>query len=156
MGLIKKGIVGFWLSGEEAPRCEVEFRDFMRLCFSVARDVNGEVVGSSEESTASNYHFCQIRGRGVEFNLLCNAYYPYVAVCELFNERPFGRSPTFIGNEEIERSIQNYGGFEVLSATELEQDILQEEIDALSDAEKSQLKYWRATKIGEIIFNYFD
>ena len=88
------------------------------------------------------------------FHVLCNCYFPLMG----FAEDMLGveRNCRFCDAAEFSTALTEYTDYTILLRRELDAPPCDASLELLSQLEKDQIKYHRPSRIGEIIFNYWD
>ena len=76
------------------------------------------------------------------------------ALVDLWSDQ--ARHPQFIDLPVVADAFRKYQCYTVLSLGELNSAVSEETIAMLSPAELAQIKYWKPTTIGQILFNSWD
>jgi hypothetical protein len=123
---------------------------------SIVRTLSGLVLltESCEGRVTPNFHRAAVSFRGKIVDVICNAHYPLVAFIEPLE----GGSMTlaFLDVPELEGPFVGAGSWRVLKPGELHAPILPETLSLLSEAERAQVKSWKAKTVGEVVFNFWD
>jgi hypothetical protein len=121
---------------QAAPLPTSDFGAFKAVCYDASRRLGGLVLlaESCDGKVTPNFHRVGVsfRGKPLEGGILTLA---FLEVPEL--EGPF-----------VE--------WRVLKPGELYAPILPETLSLLSEAERAQVKSWKAKTVGEVIFNFWD
>lgn len=145
--LLPSGISGFFEAGKCADL--VDSRVFKQVCYCIANDNNGKLLSLDISLSGKNFYMAKIEIDKSLTYLLMNAYYHYIAFASLVERGKivFRDYPT-----NLRFSFSQY---KILDTKELSKSCLNA-IDKLSDTEIAQIKYWKPTTIGDIIFNFWD
>lgn len=146
MMILPRGITGFRdMKDVDIPAFdEKKFREF---CYKEARACGFRVVSADTELTSRNFYYAVIEDGRRRLYLLCNSCYPWAAFAEKADESgiEFIESPYDMASGEVR----------MMKLSELGQSV--NGIDGeLSGVELEQIRYWKADKAGEVIFNFWD
>jgi hypothetical protein len=106
-----------------------------------------------ERSLGTNFHLCLLDGeRGLRILVLCNGVYPVLA----FAAPPIQMCRiTFIDGGELAQPFRDLG-YECASQAQLEAGIDSTDLAMLDEVEREQIRYWKTSRIGDLLFNWFD
>ena len=86
--------------------------------------------------------------------VLVNLYYPIIAFAE---PRTLEIGPIrFVDATALTRQFRQDGSFMVFTAAEAMEPVGVSECELLAEPERKQMRYWRARRIGEVVFNDWD
>jgi hypothetical protein len=149
---LPRGITGF-----DAPKAGVGVKPFAQACYAAARDIAGHVasIRSGADDPSRNYHeaILKLSQDGEGIRVLCNVHYPIFAFVSAAKSSGDLRLD-FVDRPDLAKAFP--ADFSVLSAQEASLQVSDELIANLSKAEVEQLRYWRPSCVGELIFNYWD
>ena len=153
---LPKGVTGFYNSKRETIPPQVEFSLFKKVVYELAKELGDEIEFLYKDATDRNYYYAKLKGN-FECNILCNAQFPIFALSEPFEEPPFGNNGhRFIEHPKASEFLKQIKNIEYPGTEFLNQKVTPEILSTLSKAEIEQIKYWKSTTIGEVIFNYYD
>lgn len=158
--VLPRGVTGF-LGRRGEERGTVDLKAFKQACFATARSVRAkvaEVRGAGSDGMARSCHHARLRldqGPTPAILVLCNAHAPLVAFADPAHH--VAASPVFVDARNLaERLGQVAVDFRMLSVADLEQPVRPNAIAELNDAELQQVRYWRPSRIGDVVFNHWD
>lgn len=134
----------------DPPLPGLEVRRFRGACHAAALTAGGTVESLDEAAYPRGYHCAVVAGAGI----LCHAGYPLIAfvadsAASWLEPRVFVEPPGWAG-AFAER------GFTVLGRELLESPLTAVDTSALTRAEWRQIHGWKATAVGETVFNGWD
>jgi hypothetical protein len=147
MEILRRGITGF------DTHAHVDFHAFKTAVYAAAQVIDALVVATQcIEGVTPNFHQADIHYRGLEFSVICNRYFPVVAVVErpiaYLNVQP-------IDVPEFTNLLQNMG-LAVVSTNELLRPLQESDLQTLSDSEREQARYWKPQRMVDVAFNWWD
>jgi hypothetical protein len=148
--ILPRGITGFG-----GVRATSDMRVFRSCCFTAARLVGGTVTSfDPSPQVARSYALAVLTLPGRTVAVVLNAYFPVVA----FAEPPVEGEVVlrFRDEPELAALFQQFGVYEVLEASCLDEPLIQEGIYKLGPEELKQAAYHRPDRVGDVIFNYWD
>lgn len=145
------GVTGF-RRAQAVPLPSTDFAAFKAVCYEASRQVGGLVLlaESCDGKVTPNFHRARVSFRGKVVDVLCNAHYPLVAFAEPLDGGSV--TLTFLDVPELEGPLV----WRILKPVELHEPILAEALSLLSEAERAQVKSWKAKTIGDVVFNFWD
>jgi hypothetical protein len=148
---LPRGVTGFGDGDGPAP----DFADFLAACHAAARRLGGKVVRaeSCAGQVTPNFHRVSLALRDTAVEVVCNSRYPLVAAVHPAEVGDAGL--TFLDVPGLADALAECG-FEVLPASELNAPVRDEDLSALSWAERKQAAYWGPRTLGEWVFNFWD
>lgn len=147
-------ITGFFDKGEQ-PR-SLDARTFKQACYLVAQMDSGIVEGVDLNLLGRSYFAATIRTNSDHLSVLCNSVYPFLAFVP---PSSFGfefPELTFVAPTHLAAAFASATEFQPLEANWLGEDLSSDVLTDLTSSERSQLAYWKPTRIGDIIFNAWD
>jgi hypothetical protein len=144
---LENGITGFYERTNEQPFKE-EGKHFKQICFSLINSNRGSVI-KFEEPNGTNLFNVEVLISDKNTHILLNAHYPYIA----FASDVQFENIAFIDDVELSNFFKPY--YNILNTHQLNKTMASVEMD-LNSAELKQIDYWKPTRIGDIIFNYWD
>lgn len=147
MPVLRRGITGF-----DVDR-KVDFAAFKEAVHAAARSAGASLIRTVPgDGVTPNFHQADVQLGGRELSILCNRAFPIVAVveCPIVNGE---MQPVDLPNL-TDPMAEN--GYEVVFAAELARAIAPDDLQALSDSERDQAKYWKPKCIGQVVFNWWD
>ena len=160
--VLPRGITGFWGAGEQ-PAPTVEHEVFRALCLQVAKEARARLLGLDVdlfEGVIRSYHQALFQGPlGEQVLLLCNAHYPWLAVANpeqdmlghlVASEHDYREAPTWMRLP--------LPGFRLLGRSQLVQRVVRSDprLSLLAQAELDQVRYWKPSRLGDVIFQLWD
>ncbi|MEV6297653.1 hypothetical protein AB0M41_46630 [Streptomyces sp. NPDC051896] len=127
---------------------------FKTICHAAARSIRGTVGEVASARITPNFHTALITSPGTRSSVLCHEVLPVVA----FVASPpltgvplagFTPPPAWAGAFEL-------GGFRLLDVEELRTSLAEADTSELAEAELEQVRYWRPSTVGELMFNWWD
>ncbi|MFC6567582.1 hypothetical protein [Actinoplanes utahensis] len=146
-------MTGFWGKNDpEPPRVDV--RMFRGGCHAAALAAGGTVESIDEAVYPRGYHTAVVATPENRAGILCHAGYPLIAfvadsAASWLEPRMFRDSPAW-AEAFAER------GFTVMGRELLESPLTAVDTSALTKAEWRQIHGWKATTVGETVFNGWD
>ena len=147
--LLPRGITGFWSSSEE-PGSGISVEKFKQLTYAIARNNQMIISNTDSDLTGKNFFWAEYQKYGKPMYLLMNSRYPYLA---------FTDQMSFLGFHFIdppENLILPQMDRLILMEKGLLNQSWENQKNTLDETELSQIRFWRPTTIGEIIFNFWD
>jgi hypothetical protein len=126
---------------------------FKAACYEVAREHGAFVVGFPESVGTLNYYRCILRWRDVEFAVICNHAYPYIAFSPTTDAEELVLE--FFDQPELGKSFEGVG-FKCCRAEALDAPLQSSDTRQLRPSELADVRYWRPDKVGHAIFNWYD
>ena len=154
---LRKGITGF-RHVDDPPLPTIDLRSFRSHCFAAARMLGGRVSHLAPKSggVGANFTWAVLELPAGTVAVLVNLHFPVVGIAHPWGDaRPDG-PVRFIDCEPLACVFEEMGRYEVVSQTELERSTRPEERRQLSPTEVKQVKYWKPTRVGDIVFNSWD
>lgn len=152
---LPRGTIGVWTC-DESPPTKMSARDFSSYCHTVARQLGARVAAIDGPKTSHPRSFVaatlELPTRAI--SVLLNAYWPFVALAQPLSVGDF--YPTFIDEVTVSDAFREFECYSVLSLDELNAPVTDEAIALLSEVEVREIRYWKPTKIGEVLFNAWD
>lgn len=153
--LLLRGITGFW-NASEAPLASADIPVFRGHCYEVARQIGARVVVDIKPNAQglSSFVVIVLETKSGVVAVLLHSYHPVMA----FAAPPItaGMPLQFLDCPELANAFSNLGIYELALAAELERPLTPSDLSELSDAELTQVKYWKPRRIGDVAFNYWD
>jgi hypothetical protein len=151
--MLRPGITGHLASGNFATRGGVSFTDFKAVVFSAARAIRATVVHAEPAGVTPNFHSAVLNAPDGETVVLCNSGFPIVA----FAEAPVAMgSLRFKDHAALRDAMESIGGYTVTNVAELDRPFTEDDGAALGSGDLAQLRYWKPSTVGEVVFNWFD
>jgi hypothetical protein len=150
---VVRGATGFRGHGD-GPLPQVDSVAFKTTCHAVARSIRGTVGEVAPAGITPNFHTALITSPGTRSTVLCHEVLPVVA----FVASPpltgvpladFTPPPAWAGTFEL-------SGFRLLDVAELSTPLAEADTSELAEAELEQVRYWRPSTVGELMFNWWD
>lgn len=146
--MLPYGITGFG-DKTDPPLFPLAPSAFRTLCYTIARLHGGTVDSFDTDLSGKNFYWAQLQIQGVSFFLLENGYHPWLAFTEKVEWGQISFSDFPYGLPFTEPSVR------LLTKRELQQP-WQNHIAKLGESEITQIRYWKPTTVGEIIFHFWD
>ena len=140
---------------DDAPLPSVDLRAFRTAFHAIARAASATVIHNPRRnpSTECNFADALLQIGDDRVAVLLNCIYPLVAFAA---ESDLNGPPDFCDNATLSRAFADYPEFSVTSRSTLLQSVAPEMLAALAPAEIKQFNYWKPTRLGDVIFNYWD
>ncbi|MFC1418357.1 hypothetical protein [Streptacidiphilus cavernicola] len=133
---------------------ETDLQAFRAAWYMAARVTGGQVGEFVRQAYPRSFHTATVVERnGTHVVVLCHAYLPLIAFAAA-DPRP-GYVDEF-QDPPVWSNIFTDAGFTVMSAHLLNSPLSQVDTSDLRPAEWMQIRYWRATRLGEVLFNSWD
>jgi hypothetical protein len=152
---LPRGVTGFRSSMKAPPLPESDVRAFRGHCYAAARAIGGTVLSFEDPYRhTNNFAASVLRHPHGEVAVLLNAHFPFVgfavptAVVDL--------ELRFVDSPDLVEVFRGFGVYEVLDRNALEQPLTVEAVADLHKGERGEFKYWRPTRIGDVVFNSWD
>ncbi|APZ92692.1 hypothetical protein [Fuerstiella marisgermanici] len=152
--ILQRGTTGFQHCREpELPL--VELRIFRTVYHTVARDVSADVIYSPRRHSDVECNFADalLQLGDDRIVVLVNCFHPLVAFAA---EGKVGDTPDFCDHADLARAFSAHADFTVLSVATFEQLPTTDMLADLAPAEIEQFNYWKPSRLGDVIFNYWD
>jgi hypothetical protein len=105
-----------------------------------------------EDGRSCNYLTAIFDTGDVRIAALCNRVHPYLGFVPV-EMLPFGPEwPPFVPGA----AFSNWAGFRLLDPAFLNAELRPDMLGALAPSELHQIGYWKPTKVGDVIFNFWD
>lgn len=155
MIVLPRGITGFG-SYREAPLPVISEQVFRACCHTAAQQSGGEVVShdSAAQQLARSFSVTTIQLPHQTVAVLVNAHCPMVAMAQPIAEG--AQNIEFVDVPTLADAFRYVEGCEVLAASKLAQPVTDEALVELAASELDQVRYWKPTTIGQVIFNFWD
>jgi len=140
--ILKPGITGF------SPALRHDISKFEKSLFTAIIQINGRVLSKDLELLGKNFYTYEIEINKNILYLLLNSVYPFIA---------FARKVEYGGIDfcdSTELIIDDY--YPIINKDILNATITEEDLKDLYKDEIKQIRYWNVSKIGDVLFNYFD
>jgi len=146
MTVLRRGITGFDATGR------VDFAEFQRKVYAAAHRSGDRVGPAAAAGITPNFHRAEVRLRDRSFTVICNGTFPVVA----FVEGPLAMDDLhFVDVAQFAEHLANFG-FDIATAAELDRPIGADDLELLGDYEREEAEFWKATRIGQLVFNWWD
>lgn len=128
-------------------------RHWMTAVHQVARESRLRVAGvRAEPRVGRSFYAVALADDGGVCTLLLNPASRTVAC--VTGDHPFPANAVYVDVPGGETFVE--AGFEVLQSGALEQPLADEHLGGLSAEQATQVRYHRPTRVGDVIFNWFD
>lgn len=127
---------------------KIDGKFFKTCCYTVARQIGADLMECEATiGVARNYYYAVFRNN--QLKILCNPYYGFIT----FSANEAG---TFADEPQLAQLFSQFDSFHVLTSTNLE--IFPEHLylTDLNESELTQINYWKPSRLGDIIFNFWD
>ena len=134
-------------------------KHFAGACYDAARRIGGRVVqvqaAYKHERVCANFHeaLLTLGYQSEKVRVVCNAHYPMVAFASPAAYEGDLRLQ-FVDCAELAEALR--GEFAILSSRDVHEAISSDAIKQLGKAELREMRFWKAHRIGELVFNYWD
>ncbi|MFI2431373.1 hypothetical protein [Streptomyces sp. NPDC018693] len=152
MTRIERGATGFWNHGDE-PAPETDPALLRTICWEAARRVGGR-VGELAWAAASSFYSVAITRRAETHVVLCHAHLPVIAFADAAPVP--GRPLTGFVDPPGWADGFSTVGFRCLSVEELRTPMSDVDATGLTEAELTQIRYWRPEALSDLLFNWWD
>lgn len=151
---LKKGITGNCGVKEEQMTFRSIVSQFKASLYPIEYSGAYKILEFKDEEISKNYYRISIANKlkNDSFDILINSMYPYYC-----GVNPNGEWLNLIFIDlpiEIRNCVDPY--FKYLSPVELNSKFEKSDLLELSEAELEEIKYWKPSTFGEIIFNGYD
>ena len=152
---LPRGITGF-RHVDDPPLPVNDFAAFRGHCYAAARALGGSVrsVEAPVRAVAANFARAVLEFPGGPVAILLNAHFPVIAFADPSAEN--GAPVRFIEAPTLAKVFDGFGTYELWTGPQLEAPVMPEACKQLASAELEQAKYWRARRIGDLVFNFWD
>jgi hypothetical protein len=146
-----RGATGF-RGAKDDPLPETDLQAFRAAWHTAARISDGQVGEFVRQTYPRSFHTATVADRDGTHVVLCHAHLPLVAFAA--DQRPgyvdeFRAPPTW-------SNVFADAGFTVMSVHVLKSPLSQVDTSDLCPAEWMQIRAWRSTGLGEVLFNFWD
>ena len=146
------GATGF---GPLEQASHYDARSFLKACHDAARRTGGKVTATHQAGVTPNFHTVVITCGHEHVAVLRHALLPLIALAQAPADA-VPLAPAFIDHTHLAHILSQTTGCQVLSTTDLHQPIASADLSELTPAEHTQIRYWKPTTVGELLFNYWD
>ncbi len=152
---LQRGTTGFW-HVDDPPIPSTDAHQFRIDLFHVARVLGANVVHKPRRGAPVECKFYDalIAIDDTQIRILLNIIHPLMAFCRDWESA--GSSPDFVDHPELATAFKQLGRYSVLSLPTLTLPVTKDVTQQLAAAEMEQLDYWKPTRVGDVIFNYWD
>jgi hypothetical protein len=150
-----RGITGFrHIDDEPLPASDVAA--FRTHCFTAARLLSGRVsrVESPSSHTSNNFASSVLELPEGLVAVLLNAHFPVIGFAEPPREGEMRLR--FVEVPKLAEVFRGFGGYRVAEVSDLERRATDEDSSRLAPAELEQIRYWRPSRVGDLVFNFWD
>lgn len=148
---LPRGATGFFRL-EHDPLPETGVRTFRTTLHAAAHAAGGHVGTVEERAYPRTFHTASIIRRDNERVVLCHAHYPWIAFAK---ERRDWYADGFASPPPWS-DVFSASGFDVLTAEHLETPLADLDTSGFSRAEWHQIRFFRITTLGGVLFNAWD
>ncbi|UPZ28471.1 hypothetical protein MUK60_11960 [Streptomyces sp. LRE541] len=150
---VVRGATGFWGQGDD-PLPLVDVGAFKTACHAVARSIRATVGEVTPAGVTPSFHTVLITAPGIGSTVLCHEVLPVVAFAA---SRPQAGAPLAdFTSPPAWADAFELGGFRLLDVEELSMPLAAADTSELAEAELEQVRYWRPSTVGELMFNWWD
>lgn len=142
------GITGF--SNDKVIYTAVNKYEFKRICFQISNILKFKIEDFDFKLNGKSFYFAKIKFSSDTIFILINAYYPIITFASEIS--PF--SNKYINSVGLNIEFSRF--YRVLSISELECSIDNEELKCLNLEELKQLKHYKPNNLAEVNFNNWD
>ncbi|MFF5185675.1 hypothetical protein ACFY30_18140 [Streptomyces sp. NPDC000345] len=150
---VARGATGFW-GYDDAALPQVDVVAFKTACHAVARSIRGTVAEVAPAGATPNFHAALITAPGIRSSVLCHEVLPVVAFAA--SPPQAGVPLTNFASPQAWADAFERGGFRLLDVDELSTPLATADTSELAEAELEQVRYWRPSTVGELMFNWWD
>ena len=146
-----RGATGF-RGVKDDPLPETDLQAFRAAWHTAARIADGRVGEFVRQAYPRSFHTATVADRNGTHVVLCHAHLPLVAFAT-------DRRPGYVDGFRVPPIWSNIftdAGFTVMSVHLLNSPLSQVDTSDRRPAEWKQIRYWRATRLGEVLFNSWD
>ncbi|RCS41032.1 hypothetical protein DTL42_20800 [Bremerella cremea] len=151
--ILQRGITGFRDRRDQPlPMCDLNA--FRSACHTVSQVTKCSLSAPIQQpNNQRNFITAQFATPYGEIAAMLNQHFPLLgfAVASL----P-GKQLRFVDAPEQATAFTQLGMYRVLSLSDLQQPITDDDLASLSPTEIEQVNYWKPTSLGQIIFNAWD
>jgi hypothetical protein len=144
---LPRGVTGFFAQPDSLPHVDPKL--FKAACHVAARNMGAPVRMFEHEGRTSSYLAAVFDGARIA--ALCNRFHPYLGFVAT-DALPVGGGAVFLHSPPS----SSWPGFRVLDPDFLNAELNQGMLSALAPCERDQIRYWKPTKLGNVIFNVWD
>jgi hypothetical protein len=153
---LRKGITGF-RSTRDPPLPDIDLRSFRRHCFAAAHATGGRVIQSTRTSGATdNFATAILELPTGAVVVLVNLHFPILGFARPLRGGPPLADPKFVDCPPLASAFESFDVYEVISRSELEEQVRREKLGQLAAVELEEIRYWRPARVGDIVFNFWD
>ncbi|WP_153537909.1 hypothetical protein [Streptomyces sp. RB17] len=127
---------------------------FKSVCHAVARSIRGTVDEVALAGVTPNFHTALIAIPDSKTTVLSHEVLPVVAFAAS-PPQPGGPLTNFISPPAWADAFE-LGGFRLLDVEELSMPLAAADTSELAEAELGQVRYWRPSTVGELMFNWWE
>ncbi|MAT68982.1 MAG: hypothetical protein CMJ58_05605 [Planctomycetaceae bacterium] len=144
---LRPGITGF------GSGAEVDYRTFKAAAYRAAASAGAAVEQCAQaKGVTPSFHAIRMKHPDWQRSVLCNRVFPFIVVV---SDPVSAAGVQPVDCPEIEASMRQYG-FESAPAAELVRALAAKDLAALNHAEQEQARYWKPTRVVDVIFNWWD
>jgi hypothetical protein len=150
-----RGITGFRDVGDE-PLPASDLGAFRTHCFTAARLLSGRVsrIEFPSSHTSNNFASSVLELRDGLVAVVLNAHFPVIGFAEPLREG--GMRLRFVDVPELAEVFRGFGVYSVVEASDFERSVHDEDSSRLTPAELKQIRYWKPSRVGDLVFNFWD
>ncbi|MGW6732341.1 hypothetical protein [Streptomyces sp. NPDC055013] len=133
---------------------QVDVGAFKTACHAVARSIRATVGDVTLAGVTPSFHTVLITAPGIRSTVLCHE---LLLVVAFVASPPQAGAPLadFISPPAWADAFER-GGFRPLDVGELGMPLASADTSELAEAELEQVRYWRPSTVGELMFNWWD
>ncbi|MDO0910981.1 hypothetical protein QQM39_08965 [Streptomyces sp. DT2A-34] len=150
---VARGATGFWWHGDD-PLPQVDVGAFRAACHAVARSIRATVGEVTPAGVTPSFHTVLITAPGIRSTVLCHEVLSVVACAA--SPPQVGAPLTYFTAPPAWADAFELGGFRLLDVGELSTPLAAADTSELAEAELEQVRYWRPSTVGELMFNWWD
>ncbi|SIN44807.1 hypothetical protein [Micromonospora cremea] len=127
---------------------------FTATCHHAARAIGATVTGVTPAGVTPNFHTIDITQAQHHIAVLRHTTLPFIAFA-----RPHANGDvtiTFVDHPDLAAAITNLTDVQVLTVNQLQTPLSQVDLSNLHPGEHDQIRYWKPTTAGELLFNFWD
>jgi hypothetical protein len=133
----------------------VSAADFKAACERVAQKAGGRVLHVWIAGGGLTYHLAAIELPDRHVAVWCNAFFPLLAFTRLEDRHLYDTIP-FIDVAELARPFADEPSFTLLDAAYVNAPVSPDATRELDDHELEDIRYWKPSQIGQVMFNDWD
>jgi hypothetical protein len=149
---LERGATGFYNPRAGVVLPTTDFKLFTAAWHSAARHAGGRVTEVSERQYPQNFHTGVLASADTEYVALCHLHLPliaFVATRAPYYATEFAEPPGW-------SEVLTHSGFTVMPRSELLAPLSDVDTTGLSEMEWREVRFWKITTLGGVLFNSWD